>query len=61
MNLLPNRGAPSFYLPGFFIRRESQVALDFDSPHACRATQVPFRRVVILFFPFSLVDRLLLL
>jgi len=33
MNLVPNRGAPSFYLRGFFTRRESQVALDFDSPH----------------------------
>jgi len=32
MNLVPNRGAPSFYLPGYFTRRESQVALDFDPP-----------------------------
>jgi len=61
MNLVPNRGAPSFYLPGVFTWRESQVALDFDPPQACRATQVPFRRMVIFFFPFSLVDRLLLL
>jgi len=52
MNLVPNRGAPRFYLPGFVTRRESQVALDFDPPHACRATQVPFRRMVIFFFPF---------
>jgi len=59
MNLVPNRGAPSFYLPGLFTRRESQVALDFDPPHACRATQVPFRRMVIFFFPFSLFDRFL--
>ena len=59
MNLVPNRGAPSFYLPGFFTRRESQVALDFDPPHACRATQVLFRRMVIFFFPFSLFDRVL--
>jgi len=59
MNLVPNRGAPSFYLPSFFTRRESQVALDFDPPHACRATQVPFRRMLIFFFPFGLVDRFL--
>jgi len=43
MNLVPNRSAPSFSLPGFFTPRESQVAPDFDPPHACRATQVPFR------------------
>jgi len=59
MNLVPNRGTPSLYLPGFFTRRESQVALDFDPPHACRATQVPFRRMVIFSFPFSLVARIL--
>jgi len=61
MHLVPNRGAPSFYLPGVFTRRESQVALDVDPPHACRATQDPFRRMVVVFFPFSLVDRFLLL
>ena len=27
-----NRGAPSFYLPSYFTRRESQVTLDFDPP-----------------------------
>jgi len=59
MNLVPNRGAPSFYLPGYFSRRESQVTLDFDPPHACRATPVAFRRMVIFFLPFSLVDRFL--
>jgi len=32
MNLVHNRGAPRFYLPGWFTQRESQVALDFDSP-----------------------------
>ena len=32
MNLVPNRDAPSFYLPGCFTGRESQVALDFDAP-----------------------------
>jgi len=32
MNLVHNRGAPGFYFPGYFTRRESQVALDFDSP-----------------------------
>jgi len=57
MNLVPNRGAPSLYLAGFFTRRESQVALDFDPPHGSRATQVLVRRMVILFFPFSLFDR----
>ena len=61
MNLVPNRRAPCFYLPGFFNRRETQLALDFDPPHLCRATQVPFRRTVLVFFPFSLVDRFLLL
>jgi len=59
MNLVPNRGAPSFYLPGVFTRRESQVALDFDPAHARRATQAPFRRMVIFIFTFSLVDRFL--
>jgi len=32
MNLVHNRGTPSFYLPGYFTRRESQVALYLDSP-----------------------------
>jgi len=32
MNLVHNRGAPSFYLPGYFTRRDNQGALDFDSP-----------------------------
>jgi len=32
MNLVHNRGAPSFYLLGHFTRRESQVTLDFNSP-----------------------------
>jgi len=31
MNLVHNGGAPSFYCPGHFTRRESQVTLDFDS------------------------------
>ena len=31
MNLVHNRGATSFYLPGYFARRESLVALDFYS------------------------------
>ena len=32
LNLVHNRDAPGFYFPGSFIQRESQVALDFDSP-----------------------------
>jgi len=32
MNLVHNRGAPGFYLPGNFTLRPSQVTLDFDSP-----------------------------
>jgi len=32
MNLVHNTGAPSFYWPGHFTPRESQVTLDFDSP-----------------------------
>jgi len=41
MNLVPNRGAPSFYVPGCFTLRESQVALDFDPPS--RVMQLKFR------------------
>jgi len=40
MNLVPNRGAPSFYLPGCFARTESQVTLDFDPPS--RVVQLKF-------------------
>ena len=32
MNHVHNRGAPSFYLRGYLTWRDSQVALDFDSP-----------------------------
>jgi len=32
MNLVHNRGAPSFYLRGYLTLRESQVPQDFDSP-----------------------------
>jgi len=41
MNLVPNRGAASFYLPGCFTRRESQVTRDVDSPS--RVVQLKFR------------------
>jgi len=42
LNLVPNRGAPSFYLPGCFTRRESQVALDFDPLRvSCNSSSVP--------------------
>ena len=40
MNLVPNSGAPSLYLPGCFTRRASQVALDFDPP--LRVVQLQF-------------------
>jgi len=40
MNLVHNRGAPSFYLPGSFTGRESQVALYFDPPS--RVVQLKF-------------------
>jgi len=40
MNLVPNRGATSFYLPGRFTPRECQVALNFDPPS--RVVQLKF-------------------
>jgi len=41
MNFVPNRGALTFYLPGCFTQRESQVTLDFDPPS--RVVQLKFR------------------
>ena len=41
MNLVPNRGVPSFYLPRCFARSESLLALDFD-PRS-RVVELQFR------------------
>jgi len=41
MNPVPNTCAPSFYFPGYYTRRESQVAQDFDPPS--RVVQLKFR------------------
>ena len=59
MNLVPNRGAPSFYLPGCFTQRESHVALDCDRPSLVVQLKFRSQRTVIYFFACSLVDRFL--